>query len=163
LILLATLALAPVAAAGEAPSPPVGDTESLLQPHDPGYADAQEFRTFLESHRIGVRRVMRSKDSNFLGQQAAAAFQTEFGPVSVVFFPKPDGAEHVTTELTMSRGMYRYTFRWREKGLVERRASDAPFHFLIHGRWFMFVFDPRTEEPLRMALTDGSCPDATRR
>jgi hypothetical protein len=151
-----------LAASRQAPCPAVGDTMSLLQPSDPGYADALEFGKFLENHHIGLRCITRTTiGSNFLGESKSAGFQTELGPISVVFFPMPDGAERVTTELTVSRGHYHYTFRTRQPGLANHEVmdTDAPFHFLIQGRWFIFVIDARAEEPLRLALAGGTdCP-----
>lgn len=142
-------------AAPQAPCPPAGDTMSLLQPQSPGYSEAQEFGRFLESHHISLRCITGTTiGSYFLGETKSAAFQTDLGPVSVVFFPPPYGAERVTITLKVTQGHYRYTFRTRQPGLRGHQVmeSDAPFHLLIKGPWFIFTSDPRVEERLRLAL-----------
>jgi hypothetical protein len=128
---------------------------SLLQPQDPGYSEAQEFGRFLESHHIGLRCITRTTiASYFLGEPKSAGFQTDLGGLSVAFFPPPDGAERVTTALKVTQGHYRYTFHTRQPGLRSHQVmeSDAPLHLLIKGPWFVFTFDPRVEERLRLAL-----------
>jgi len=154
-LLLAALffALTARAAPAEPPCHP-------LQPSDAGYADAHEFALFLQDHDITVRCISYAKlGSYFLGEPSAASFQTSLGSISVVFFPRPDGAERVTTQLTVSEGHYRYVFRTRQLGLKTRDTveGDSPLHFLIYGRWFVFVWDPRIEEPLRVALSRSRC------
>lgn len=148
------LALTTTAAIAEPPC-------RALQPSDPGYADAQEFARLLQDHDIAVRCISFAKvGSYFLGERNAAAFQTSLGGINVVFFPDPDGAERITTELTVSKGHYRYVFRRRERGLEGRHDTvegDAPLHILIYGRWLVFVWDPRIEEPLRIALSRSRC------
>ena len=139
----------------QAPCFAAGDTSSLLQPQDPGYGEAEEFGRFLQNHHIAVRCITRTTiGSNFLGEAKSAAFQTDVGPISVVFFPAPDGGEHVTSELKVTHGQYRYTFRTKQPGLLDHEVmeSDGPFHFMINGSWFMFTFDSRTEQALRFAL-----------
>jgi len=139
----------------QAPCPANGDTLSLLQPQDPGYREAEEFGRFLQNHQIVLRCITHTTiGSYFLGEAKSAAFQTDVGPISVVFFPAPDGAEHVTSELKVTHGKYRYTFRTRQSSLLHHQVmeSDGPFHFMIHGAWFMFTFDSRTEQALRFAL-----------
>ena len=146
---------APAAPAPQATCPPPGDTMSLLQPQDPGYGEAQEFGRFLECHHIGLRCITRTKiPSYLLGEAKSAGFETDLGGLGVAFFPPPYGAERVTTKLTVSRGQYRYTFRTRQTGLRNQEVmkSDAPFHLLVKGPWFIFTFDPRVEERLRLAL-----------
>ena len=141
-------------AAPQAPCPPPGDTLSLLQPQDPGYGEALEFGHFLQSHHIGLRCITRTTlGSYFLGEPKSAGFQTDLGPISVSFLPPPDGAERVTTVLTVSRGHYRYTFRTKQPRLTNHQVidSDAPLHLLVRGPWFIFV-DSRAEEALRLAL-----------
>lgn len=143
------------AATEQAPCRPVRDTSSLLQPQDPGYSEAQEFGQFLQKHHINVRCITRTIDSNFLGEPKAAGFQTDVGLISVVFFPAPDGAERVTTALSVSHGRYRYTFRTKQAGLMGQQVMllDAPLHFFIQGRWFILVY-PSSEQPVRLALLD---------
>jgi hypothetical protein len=139
----------------QAPCPANGDTLSLLQPQDPGYHEAEEFGRFLQNHQIVLRCITRTTiGSNFMGEVKSSAFQTDMGPISVVFFPAPDGAERVTSELKVTHGTYRYTFRTRQSGLLDHQVmeSDGPFHFMIHGSWFMFTYDSRTEQALRFAL-----------
>jgi len=128
---------------------------SALQPQDPGYREAEAFRRFLQSHQIILRCVAHPTiGSDFLGEVKSASFQTDAGPITVVFFPTPDGAEHVTSELKVTHGKYRYTFRTRQSGLLDHQVMefDAPFHFMISGAWFMITFDARTEQALRFAL-----------
>jgi hypothetical protein len=134
---------------------PCKNPSYLLQPQEAGYAEAQEFGKFLQNHHVVLHCITHTKiGSNFLGEAKSAAFNTDTGPISVVFFPAPDGAERVTSELRVMHGEYRYTFRTRQHGLLSHEVmrSDGPFHFLIQGAWFMFVFDAGTEQSLRLAL-----------
>jgi hypothetical protein len=137
----------------QAPCP--SDPRFLLQPEDPAYREAEEFGRFLQDHRIALRCITHTTiGSYFLGEAKSAAFQTDVGPISVVFFPTPDGAEQVTSELKVTHGKYRYAFRTRQSGLRHHQVmeSDAPTHFMISGAWFMLTFDFRTEQALRFAL-----------
>ena len=155
--LLATTLIpyAAVAATAEQGPCPVRDSSSLLQPQDPGYSEALEFGQFLQKHHINVRCITRTTFNYLLGESKAAGFQTDMGTVSVIFFPAPDGAERISTELSVSHGRYRYTFRTKQAGLMAHQVMglDAPLHFLIQGRWFIFV-DPPTEQSVRLALLD---------
>lgn len=143
----------------QAPCPPPGDTMSLLQPQDPGYSEALEFGQFLQKHHINLRCITRTTFNYLLGESKAAGFQTDVGTISVVFFPAPNGAERVTIGLTVSHGLYRYTFRTKQAGLTGRQLIkvDAPLHFMIRGGWFILLVDSRAEQPLRLALLEGGC------
>ena len=77
---------------GTSPCPPPGDTMSLLQPGDLAYTDAPAVALFLQGHHFSVRCVTRTKFEGFLGVRRAAAFQTDRGPIAVLFF---EGAERV--------------------------------------------------------------------
>ena len=153
------------APAQQAPCPTVGDTMSLLQSQDPGYAEALEFGRFLQKHHINLRCITRTTFNYLLGEQKAAGFQTDVGTISVVFFPAPDGAERITIGLTVSHGLYRYTFRTKQAGLAGHQVMvvDSPLHFMIQGGWFILLVDSRAEQPLRLALLEPPCPhtDAT--
>lgn len=141
------------ALAQQAPCP---HTEGLLEPQDPGYSQALEFGRFLQEHHITLRCITRTTFNLLLGESNAAGFQTDVGTISVVFFPAPDGAERVTTELKVSHGNYRYTFSTKQPGLAGRQViqGDAPLHFMIRGEWFILLLDPRAEQPLRLALLE---------
>jgi hypothetical protein len=159
-VLATTLALSRATAAAnqQAPCPPAGDTLSLLEPQDPGYSEAQEFARFLKSHHIELHCITRTTlGSYFLGEPKSAGFQTDLGPISVAFLPPPDGAERITTVLKVSHGRYRYTFRTKQPGLTDHQVieTDSPLHFLVKGRWFVFV-DSRAEEALRLAFAGMS-------
>ncbi len=144
------------AAAQQAPCPPAGNTSSVLQPQDPGYSEALEFGRFLQEHHINLRCITRTKFNYLLGESKAAGFQTDVGTISVVFFSAPDGAERITTVLKVSQGHYRYTFRTKQPGLRRHQVmdEDSPLHFMIQGGWFIFLVDPRAEQPLRLALLE---------
>jgi hypothetical protein len=118
-------------------------SSAVLQPSDPGYDEAQRFATFLGAHGFDVRCVARSKSQGFLDNPKAASIQTDAGPIAVVFFPAPDGAERVHIAERPVRGGYAYTFTTRQPGLAARTTwtQDAPARLLRCGTWFVEVWD----------------------
>jgi hypothetical protein len=118
-------------------------SSAVLQPSDPGYDEAQRFATFLGAHGFDVRCVARSKSQGFLNNPKAASLQTNAGPIAVVFFPPPDGAERVHIAERRVRGRYVYTFTTRQRGLATRTTwtQDAPAQLLQCGTWFVQVWD----------------------
>jgi hypothetical protein len=145
-------------------APAAVDTSSRLAPSDSGYADAVAFARFLEGRGCGfhVQSIGRSKSSGFLGEWRSASYRTDHGNFAVVFFPPPDGAERVRITSEVRGGHYFYTFRTHQSGLrrVQKEDHDAPQRFVVHGRWFIFVWDGNTEWALRNALAP---PDTANR
>jgi hypothetical protein len=132
----------------------VADTSSALTPADSGYVEAQTLARLLEERGIHTRRLSRSKVAGFMGERRAASYSTDRGNFAVVFFPPPDGAERVRITSEVRDGHYLYTYGTDQPGLrrEQREDHDAPQCFVVHGRWFIFVWDGATEWWLRHAL-----------
>ena len=130
------------------------DSTSVLQRWDPGYTEARRFADFLTAHGLPPRCVTRSVLQGFLGNAKAAGFQTDSGPVAVVFFPEPAGAESVHVTERGRGGHYRYTFTTRQPGLLPRTTwdLDAPARLFASGPWFIVVWEDRLEAWLRSTL-----------
>jgi hypothetical protein len=58
----------------------------------------------------------------------------------------------ITSEVR--EGHYFYTYRTQQPGLKreQREEMNGPQRFVVHGRWFMVVWDGMTEWALRHAL-----------
>ena len=126
-------------------------------PHDPAYARAQQFAGFLREHQIAVSCITGSTiASSFLESKESAGFQTSIGSIHVAFLPEPDGAERVKTEITYSKNQYHY--RFHEGWSSQKIDGDSPLRFLVHGSWFIFVFEDQTEKGLRAAFAGQRCP-----
>lgn len=142
----------------QAPVPPrlcAGvDSTGALQRWDPGYAEARRFADFLTAHGLPPRCVTRSVLQGLLGEMKAAGFQTDSGPVAVVFFPEPAGAESVHVVERRRGAGYRYTFTTRQPGLLPRTTwdIDTPARLVARGTWFIAVWEDRTEAWLKAAL-----------
>lgn len=130
------------------------DSTSVLQRWDPGYAEARKFADFLTAHGLPPRCVTRSVLQGFLGDAKAAGFQTDSGPVAVVFFPEPAGAESVHVVERPRGAGYRYTFTTRQPGLLPRTTwdLDAPARLLARGSWFIVAWEDRMETWLRRSI-----------
>ena len=130
------------------------DSLSVLQRWDPGYAEARKFAEFLTANGLPPRCVTRSVLQGFLGDAKAAGFQTDSGPVAVVFFPEPAGAESVHVVERSRGGRYRYTFTTHQPGLLSRTTwdLDAPARILVRGPWFIVTWEERLESWLRQSI-----------
>ena len=130
------------------------DSLSVLRRWDPGYAEAGEFAEFLSAHGLPPRCVTRSVLQGFLGDAKAAGFQTDSGPLAVVFFPEPAGAESVHVVERIRGGRYHYTFTTRQRGLLSRTTwdLDAPARILVRGTWFIVAWEERLESWLRQSI-----------
>jgi len=115
--------------------PPAADTLSLLQPRDLAYTDAARFAAFLRAHHFVVHCVTRTTLEGTLGVRAAAAFQTDKGPIAVLFFA---GAERVRVEEHKTSTGYRYRFRDPpHPGVGEVLDVNGRLHLVIHRAWFI--------------------------
>ncbi len=124
---------------GTSPCPPPGDTMTRLQPGDPAYTDAPAVALFLQAHHFAVHCVTRTKFEGFFGVRRAAAFQTDQGPIAVLFF---EGAERVRVEQRKTSKGYRYWFQnppYPGIGTVEN--VNGPLYFVARARWFIIAPD----------------------
>jgi len=134
--------------------PARADTGYVLQRTDPGYDEAMAFADFLQTTGIRIALIGRSKLAGFL-DRPAASFVTDHGGFAVVFFPEPDGAEHVVWDVKKEGALYRHTFRWND-GAREHTAhmtTDAPQRYLKSGPWFITTWSDSTYDVLKDALT----------
>jgi hypothetical protein len=114
--------------------PPPGDTLSLLQPQDPAYSAADTFANFLRAHGFAVSCVTRTTTEGLLGVRKAAAFQTDEGPIAVLFF---SGAAQVIVEGQKTSRGYHYQFRnGPHRGVGDVLDVDGPLFVAAHGGWF---------------------------
>jgi hypothetical protein len=122
---------------GTNPCPPAGDTASLLQPQGPAYADAATFAVFLRAHDFVVHCVTRTTFEGTLGVRSAAGFQTDKGPIAVLFFA---GAERVRVQGHKTSRGYRYEFRNPpHPGVGDVLDVNGPLDLVIHGTWFIIA------------------------
>jgi hypothetical protein len=135
---------------GSSPCPPAGDTLSLLQPGDSAYLDAPAFAQFLRVHDFDVRCVTRTVLEGFLGVERAAGFQTDKGPISVIFFA---GADRVRVRERKTPSGYRYTFRNQpHPGVGDVLDVNGPLYLVAHGDWFIFAPDAQVAAALRRSF-----------
>jgi hypothetical protein len=160
--LVSSMAVASLVHGSDEPAPGARqadvDRSSALSPADPGYAEAVALGHFLETHGRGfkIRLIGRSKFDLLLGERRSATYVTDHGNFAVLFFPPPDGAERVRITSEVRDGRYDYTFRTHQRGLQreERMVMDGPQRFVVHGSWFILVWDGATEEALKAAFAD---------
>ena len=135
---------------GTSPCPPPGDTLSLLQPRDSAFADADTFATFLRSHGMVLNCITRTTIEGELGVRRAAGFQTDRGPIMVLFFA---GAGRVRVEERRTSRGYHYRFRNApHPGVRDSIDTDGPMHFVTHGSWFILAPDAAVAATLRVWL-----------
>jgi hypothetical protein len=135
---------------GTGPCPPPGDTMSLLQPGDSAYTDAPAVALFLQRHHFAVHCVTRTKLEGFLGVRRAAAFQTDRGPIVVLFF---EGAERVRVQQNKTSKGYRYRFQNPpHPGVGDVQIVDGPLFIVAHARWFIIAPDAQVAATLSRAM-----------
>jgi hypothetical protein len=124
-----------------------------LKPSDLGYAEAQDFRRFLDEHGFQVQCVIRSTFASFVWPWPEAAFLTDRGDLEVRFFPSPDGAERVRiNEAHTGRG-WRYSFPGHSGGGDTLYALRRQY-FLRNRRWLVVLEDSAVASTLRRLLPE---------
>ena len=135
---------------GTSPCPPATDTLSLLQPGDSAYTDAPAVSLFLQAHHFTVRCVTRTKFEGFFGVRRAAAFQTDQGPITVLFF---EGADRARVQQEKTSKGYRY---WLQNpphpGIGAAENVNGPLYFTARGRWFIIAPDGKVAAALARAI-----------
>jgi hypothetical protein len=137
---------------GSSPCPPATDTLSLLQPGDSAYTDAPAVSLFLKAHHFTVRCVTRTKFEGFFGVRRAAAFQTDQGPITVLFF---EGADRARVQQEKTAKGYRY---WLQNpphpGIGAAENVNGPLYFMARGRWFIIAPDGKVAATLARAVAE---------
>ena len=124
---------------GTSRCPPPGNTSSLLQASDAAYAKAPSFAMLLQARHFIVHCVTRTTLQGTLGVQSAAGFQTNKGPISVLFF---DGAEQLRVFERKTPKGYRYRFQHApHPGIGDVLDVDGPMYFVIRGCWLVVASD----------------------
>lgn len=127
---------------------------SVMKPGHPAYEDAMQFARVLNEKGIRVLSVHRSKlDGFFFGIQKAAFFKTEKGVVEVIFFPEPEGAEHVIVTERREATRYLYSFSGQPNAtMINGFDSAGPMYFLMYGNWFIVLDSESLYHEVKRAL-----------
>jgi hypothetical protein len=120
-------------------------------PSDPGYAQAQDFRRFLEAHGFLVHCVIRSTFASFVWRSPEAAFLTDRADLEVRFFPSPEGAERVRVREAHTDRGWRYSFPGHS-GASDTLYAIRRQYFLRYRRWLILLEDSVVAITLRRLL-----------
>ncbi|HEY5061468.1 MAG TPA: hypothetical protein VII52_08015 [Gemmatimonadaceae bacterium] len=148
---------AAIAHARRAPEPacPIaGGSGELLRQTDSAYRDAQELSGLLEAHGLHVLCSYPTTMAGMLGEWHAAAFMTNRGVLSALFFPPPSGAEVVTMTSTVKNGQLITVLHGPNAARpVDSLYGADPAGIVIYRRWLIQSFSqPGLDSAIRAAI-----------
>jgi len=150
--LLGILCVVPSAAFAKQVTPCAApDLAALLQPTDPGYAEAAGLKQTLEARGILVRCVCRSKLMlMFKGQRGAALFRTDQGDFEALFLPKSKSWTGLEIIQTKKNGRYLCSARGQPNTAL--MDGSRPAFFVKHANELCVTWDPQVSAKLDQIL-----------